>query len=75
MTPHLNHLIETVQMSGHNMLSMRRKNYKQILPLIQSSESISLPKSSDKGGLSGLFCEKSLLPHWDPSLDLPSRQI
>ena len=43
MTPHLNRLIETVQMRGHNIrfyAELRKiiPNYRQILPLIQSSD-------------------------------------
>ena len=43
MTPHLNRLVETVQMKGHNIcfyaeLTIIIPNYHQILPLIWSSE-------------------------------------
>ena len=46
VTPHLNRLIETVQMRGHNICFYAEfakiiPNYHQIFPLIYSSESSS----------------------------------
>ena len=45
VTPHLNRLIETVQMRGHNIcfnaeLTKIISNYHQILPLIYSSVNV-----------------------------------